>query len=77
MQKNQAGEPIQGYKLITGTLQYVDPFWEEVRVSHSEGTTQFGVDPLSGSKLSVFGKGDLVTLEIDEDNIMIDIRRGQ
>lgn len=74
---HKAGDPIQGHNLITGTLQYVDPFWEEVRVSNSEGTTQFGVDPLSGSKLSVFGKGDPVTLEIDEDNIMVDIRRGQ
>ncbi|MEO8325192.1 MAG: hypothetical protein ABI618_05035 [Nitrospirota bacterium] len=70
------GNPLPGHQFINGALQYVHPFWENVQVSTPEGIKQFDVDALAGSKLSVFKEGDPVTLELDEDNVMIDIRRG-
>lgn len=74
---HKVGHPIHGHHLVTGTLQYVDPYWKEVQVSTPEGIKRFDVDSLAGSKLSIFGEGNPVTLELDEDNFMIDIRRGQ
>jgi hypothetical protein len=74
---HKVGDPIHGHQVVTGTLQYVDPFWGEVQVSTPEGIKQFDVDSLAGSKLSVFEEGNPVTLELDEANVMIDIWRGQ
>ena len=74
---HKVGDPIHGHQVVSGTLQYADPFWKEIQVSTPEGIKRFDVDSLSGSKLSVFGEGAPVTLELDEDNVMIDIRRGQ
>ena len=74
---HKVGNPIHGHHMVTGTLHYADPFWKEVQVSTPEGIKQFDVDSLAGSKLSVFEEGNPVTLELDEANVMIDIRRGQ
>ncbi len=69
----QAGE----HSIVTGTLTYADKFWEEIKVSTPQGIENFAVDPMAGSKLSVFGEGAPVTLELDEANVVIDIHRGQ
>lgn len=74
---HKVGNPIHGHQMVTGTLHYADPFWKEIQVSTPEGIKQFDVDTLAGSKLSVFEEGNPVTLELDEANVMIDIRRGQ
>lgn len=74
---HKVGNPIHGHQVVSGTLHYADPFWKEVQVSTPEGIERFDVDSLAGSKLSVFEEGNPVTLELDEDNFMIDIRRGQ
>lgn len=74
---HKAGNPIHGHHVVTGTLHYADPFWKEVQVSTPDGIKQYDVDSLAGSKLSVFEEGNPVTLELDEANVMIDIRRGQ
>lgn len=70
-------DPIHGHQIVSGTLQYADPFWKEIQVSTPNGITEFDVDSLAGSKLSVFEEGTPVTLELDEANFMIDIRRGK
>lgn len=74
---HKVGDPIHGHQMVTGTLHYADPFWKEIQVSTPQGIKQFDVDTLAGSKLSVFEEGNPVTLELDEANVMIDIRRGQ
>jgi len=76
MDVHKAGDPIHGHNLISGNLEYMDPMWEEVQISTPEGTKRFDVDALTSSKLSVFEEGSPVTLELDESNVMIDIRRG-
>jgi hypothetical protein len=62
---------------VVGTVRYSDPFWHEIQLSTPEGTTTYEVDSLAGSKLSGFADGAPVTLELDADNVMIDIQRGQ
>lgn len=73
---HHGNDPIHGHHIVTGTLQYADPFWKEVHVSTPDGIEQFDVDALAGSKLSVFEEGNPVTLELDESRVMIDIRHG-
>lgn len=65
--------PSHEHHMVTGTLQYVDPFWREVKIATPEGTERFDVDSLAGSKLSMFKEGNPVILELDEDFVMIDI----
>ena len=74
---HRAGMPAAGHRIIAGTLSYADKFWEEIKLSTPEGSESFTVDPLAGSKLSVFGEGMPVTLELDEANVVIDIHRGR
>jgi hypothetical protein len=74
---HKKGGLIHGHGLVTGTLEYVDPMWKEIQVSTPEGMKRFDVDSMTGSKLSVFEEGAPVTLELDEANVMIDIRRGK
>jgi len=69
------GGLIHGHGLDTNALEYVDPMWEEIHVSTPEGMKRFDVYSMTGNKLSVFEEGDPVTLELDEANVMIDIRR--
>lgn len=71
---HKSGRPGQGHSIVTGELTYADRYWEEIELSTPEGTRQFEVDPLAGSKLSVFQEGSQVTVELDETNMMIDIR---
>lgn len=62
---------------VTGRVQYSDPYWREIQISTPDGTTTYEVDSLAGTKLSGFADGAPVTLELDADNVMIDIQRGQ
>lgn len=71
---HKPGLPGQGHRLITGELAYADRYWEEIKLSTPDGIKAFEVDPLAGSKLSVFQEGEQVTVELDETNMMIDIR---
>ncbi|MBI4401114.1 MAG: hypothetical protein HY581_05735 [Nitrospirae bacterium] len=64
-----------GHRTIMGNLNYADQYWQEIKVSTPEGTERFEVDSLAGSKLSVFQEGTPVTVELDEDNVVIDIYR--
>jgi hypothetical protein len=74
---HKPGTPGAGHRILTGTLNYADKYWEEIKVSTPEGVEQFAVDTMAGSKLSVFQEGATVTLELDEANVIIDIHRGQ
>lgn len=65
------------HRFMVGTVHYADPFWQEIQLSTPEGTTTYEVDALAGSKLSAIPDGAPVTLELDADNVMIDINRGQ
>ncbi len=69
--------PFPDHRFIAGTLRYADPYWGEVQLSTPEGSTQFEVDALAGSKLSTFQEGTPVTIELDPDNVMIDIYRAR
>lgn len=72
---HKAGIPSLGHRTVAGTLQYADTFWAEIRLSTPEGLERFEVDALAGSKLSMFQEGAPVTVELDEDNMLIDIHR--
>lgn len=74
---HKSGMTAAGHRIITGTLNYADKYWEEIRLSTPEGVEHFSVDTLAGSKLSVLGEGTPITLELDEANVVIDIHRGQ
>lgn len=74
---HKPGMPPAGHRIVTGTLNYADKYWEEIKLSTPEGIESFAVDSLAGSKLSVFGEGEPVTLELDEANVVIDVHRGQ
>ncbi|MBI4401429.1 MAG: hypothetical protein HY581_07350 [Nitrospirae bacterium] len=70
---HKAGSPVAGHRIIAGSLQYSDQYWSEIKLSTPEGIERFDVDALAGSKLSVFQEGARVSVELDEDNIVIDI----
>ncbi|MEW6542274.1 MAG: hypothetical protein AB1411_01540 [Nitrospirota bacterium] len=74
---HKAGVPPAGHRLVNGRLDYADLYWEEIKLSTPEGIERFPVDTLSGSKLSVFQAGATVTVELDEDNTVIDIHRSR
>lgn len=74
---HRPGVPASGHRIIAGTLNYADKYWEEIKLSTPEGIESFAVDPMAGSKLSVFGEGEPMTLELDEANVVIDVHRGQ
>jgi hypothetical protein len=69
--------PPAGHRIIAGTLNYADKFWEDLGLSTPEGSQAFTVDSLAGSKLGTVKEGELVTLELDEANVVIDIHRDQ
>ena len=73
----KAGQAFADHRMIVGTLQYADPYWNEIQISTPEGFERFDVDALAGSKLSVFQEGAPVTVELDADNVMIDIHRSR
>ena len=73
----KAGQAFTGHRMIVGTLQYADPYWNEIQISTPEGFERFDVDALAGSKLSVIQDGAPVTVELDADNVMIDIHRSR
>jgi hypothetical protein len=72
---HRTGTPPAGHRLVQGHLYYADTYWGEVKLSTPEGDERFEVDPLAGSKLAVFSEGSPVTVELDEDNMVIDIHR--
>jgi hypothetical protein len=74
---HKPGAPAAGHRLLTGTLNYADKYWKEIKLSTPDGVEPFAVDTMAGSKLSVFQEGAPVTLELDEANVVIDIHRGQ
>lgn len=74
---HKAGMPAAGHRIINGTLHYAAKYWEEVQLSTPEGLESFTVDTLAGSKLSILEEGVPITLELDEDNVVIDIHKGQ
>lgn len=63
------------HRLLTGRIDYADPYWGEIRLSTPEGTERFDVDSLMGNKLWVYEQGAPVVIELDADNVMIDIHR--
>jgi len=65
------------HRFLVGTVRYADPFWQEIQVSTPEGTTTYEVDALAGIRMSGIPEGTPVTLELDADNVMIDIHRGE
>ncbi|WP_447972959.1 hypothetical protein [Nitrospira sp. Kam-Ns4a] len=69
--------PPAGHRLMAGTLDYADPYWQEIRLSTPEGGERLSVDPLAGSKLSMFSIKAPVVVELDEDNVVIDIHRSR
>jgi hypothetical protein len=71
-----AGFAGHRHRIIAGRLNYADQFWSEIKLSTPEGTERFEVDALAGSKLSMMREGAPVTVELDEDNVVIDIHRG-
>jgi hypothetical protein len=70
---HKKGLPPAGHRVLIGKLGYVDPFWEVLEVSTTDGIATFAIDPMAGSKLSVLNEGSKVRVELDEDNIVIDI----
>ncbi len=74
---SRGDRPIPDHRFVKGTLRYADPYWSEIRLSTPEGPSNFEVDALAGSKLSTFQEGTPVTVELDSDNVMIDIRRNR
>lgn len=61
------------HRVLSGRMDYSDPYWTEIRLSTSAGSERFEVDTLAASKLSVFSQGAKVTIELDADNVLIDI----
>ncbi|MGH7232134.1 MAG: hypothetical protein ACREJU_12360 [Nitrospiraceae bacterium] len=74
---HKTGIPSAGHRMVIGTLNYADAYWGEIKLSTPEGIERFDVDALAGSKLSVFQEGAPVTVELDEDNMLIDIHRSR
>ncbi len=70
-----AGFAGHGHRIITGRLNYADQYWSEIKLSTPEGMERYELDAVAGSKLSVMQEGAPVTVELDEDNIVIDIHR--
>lgn len=65
------------HRTVAGRLWYADPYWNEIRLATPGGIERYDVDALAGSKLSVMPEGGPVTVELDEDNIVIDIHRNR
>lgn len=74
---HKAGRPGHGHRMVAGQLSYADVYWSEVKLTTPDGEERFDVDSLAGNKLTMFGEGAAVVLELDEDNMMIDIHRSR
>lgn len=74
---HKATLPAQGHRHLTGTLNYADPFWEEIKLSTPDGIQRFDVDTLAGTRLSVIQEGEPIAVELDEANVVIDIHRAR
>jgi hypothetical protein len=70
---HKKGQEPAGHHLMIGKLTYADPFWEFVEISNADGKQTFAMDEGTGSKLSVRKKGELVRVELNEDNEVVDI----
>jgi hypothetical protein len=71
---HKKGIPLAGHRVIAGKLSYADPFWEVIEITNADGKQTLAMDEAAGSKLSVLKEGNLVRAELNEDNIVVDIR---
>lgn len=62
-----------GHRLIVGKLTYADPFWEFIEITDAAGKQTLAMDEATGSKLSMRKQGELVRVEMNEDNMVVDI----
>lgn len=67
----------QTHRIVSGRLRYADQYWNEIKLTTPNGIERYEVDALAGSKLSVMPEDAPVTVELDEDNIVIDIHRNR
>jgi hypothetical protein len=70
---HRKGQQPAGHRLIVGKLTYADPFWEFIEITDADGKQTFAMDEGTGSKLSMRKKGELVRVELNEDNEVVDI----
>ena len=70
---HRKGQQPAGHRLIIGKLTYADPFWEFIEITDADGKETFAMDEGTGSKLSMRKKGELVRVELNEDNEVVDI----
>lgn len=70
---HRKGQQPAGHRLIIGKLTYADPFWEFIEITDADGKQTFAMDEGTGSKLSMRKKGELVRVELNEDNEVVDI----
>ncbi|HEX6532787.1 MAG TPA: hypothetical protein VF019_09185 [Nitrospira sp.] len=70
---HRKGQQPAGHRLIAGKLTYADPFWEFIEITDADGKQTFAMDEGTGSKLSMRKKGELVRVELNEDNEVVDI----
>ena len=70
---HKKGESPAGHRLIVGKLTYADPFWEFIEITDADGKQTFAMDEETGSKLSMRKQGELVRVELNEDNEVVDI----
>ena len=70
---HKKGESPAGHRLIVGKLTYADPFWEFIEITDADEKQIFAMDEGTGSKLSMRKQGELVRVELNEDNEVVDI----
>ena len=70
---HKKGAQPAGHRMIAGKLTYADPFWEFIEITNAEGKQTFAMDEGTGSKLSLRKQGELVRVELNEDNEVVDI----
>lgn len=70
---HRKGTQPAGHRLIAGKLTYADPFWEFIEITDADGKQTFAMDEGTGSKLSMRKQGELVRVELNEDNEVVDI----
>ncbi len=65
--------PPAGHHSIAGKLTYADRLWEVIEITTVGGKQTFAVDDAAGSRLAVLKEGQLVQVELNEDNMVVDI----